>query len=67
MRVPGLSSVLSFGSSRAFIPSLSHNMTTVNQLCSRTIMLLDGQVARTGRTQEVVAEYLKLGSEGGGE
>jgi lipopolysaccharide transport system ATP-binding protein len=45
---------------------VSHNMTAVNQLCPRTIMLADGGVLRDGRTAEVVPEYLKTGS-GGGE
>src|SRR6185312_3976702 len=46
---------------------VSHNMTAVNQLCPRAIMLTDGHLHREGRTAEVVSEYLKLGSEGGGE
>ena len=46
---------------------VSHNMTAVNQLCPRTIMLADGKVARTGPTAEVVPEYLKAGSGGRGE
>ncbi|MCA1614282.1 MAG: ABC transporter ATP-binding protein, partial [Acidobacteria bacterium] len=45
---------------------VSHNMTAVNQLCPRTIMLSDGRVARAGPTAEVVPEYLKAGSGGGG-
>lgn len=44
---------------------VSHNMTAVNQLCPRTIMLADGRVARSGKTSEVVAEYLRLGTGGG--
>jgi lipopolysaccharide transport system ATP-binding protein len=44
---------------------VSHNMTAVNQLCPRAIMLTDGAVACDGRTPEVVAQYLKVG--GGGE
>jgi lipopolysaccharide transport system ATP-binding protein len=46
---------------------VSHNMTAVNQLCPRTIMLADGRVARAGPTAEVVPEYLKAGSGGTGE
>src|SRR5437762_1395373 len=34
---------------------VSHNMTAVNQLCPRAIMITDGQVVRDGRTPEVVA------------
>jgi lipopolysaccharide transport system ATP-binding protein len=46
---------------------VSHNMTAVNQLCPRTIMLANGRVLRDGRTHEVVAEYMRTGSGGGGE
>jgi lipopolysaccharide transport system ATP-binding protein len=46
---------------------VSHNMTAVNQLCPRAIMLADGRISRMGKTQEIVAEYLKIGSESGGE
>ncbi|HEX8707873.1 MAG TPA: ABC transporter ATP-binding protein [Pyrinomonadaceae bacterium] len=46
---------------------VSHNMTAVNQLCSSAVMLADGQIVRQGETGEVVAEYLKMGSESGGE
>jgi lipopolysaccharide transport system ATP-binding protein len=45
---------------------VSHNMTAVNQLCPRAIMIADGEVARDGRTPEVVAAYLQ-GSAAGGE
>jgi lipopolysaccharide transport system ATP-binding protein len=44
---------------------VSHNMTAVNQLCPRTAMLVDGRVARVGKTSEVVAEYLQGGSGSG--
>ncbi|HEY2972569.1 MAG TPA: ABC transporter ATP-binding protein [Pyrinomonadaceae bacterium] len=46
---------------------VSHNMTAINQLCPLTLMLSEGRVARFGNTPEVVAEYLKTGSERGGE
>ena len=46
---------------------VSHNMTAVNQLCPRTIMLADGAVERDGPTAEVVPEYLKAGGVGRGE
>src|SRR4051794_13320786 len=42
---------------------VSHNMTAINQLCERTILLVDGQVAQDGPTTEVIHEYLRLGSE----
>ncbi len=41
---------------------VSHNMTAVNQLCPRAVLLADGRVARVGETSEVVAEYLSVGS-----
>jgi lipopolysaccharide transport system ATP-binding protein len=46
---------------------VSHNMTAVNQLCSRAVLLSGGRLALEGRTQEVVAEYFRAGSDGGGE
>ncbi|HEX8501570.1 MAG TPA: polysaccharide ABC transporter ATP-binding protein [Pyrinomonadaceae bacterium] len=46
---------------------VSHNMTAVNQLCSRAVLLAGGRLALEGRTQEVVAEYFRAGSDGGGE
>ena len=46
---------------------VSHNMTAVNQLCSRSIMLADGKLMLNGKTSEVVATYLQLGSQGGAE
>jgi lipopolysaccharide transport system ATP-binding protein len=36
---------------------VSHNMTTVEALCGRCILLRDGQLARLGPTSEVIAEY----------
>lgn len=46
---------------------VSHNMAAVSQLCTRALLLTDGKIKRAGPTQEVVAEYFKAGSEGGGE
>ena len=46
---------------------VSHNMTAVNQLCTRAVLLSGGRLALEGRTQEVVAEYFRAGSDGGGE
>jgi lipopolysaccharide transport system ATP-binding protein len=45
---------------------VSHNMTAVNQLCTRSLMLLNGTVEKSGPTDEVIAEYLRLsgGDEG---
>jgi homopolymeric O-antigen transport system ATP-binding protein len=46
---------------------VSHNMTYINQLCSQTILLAGGQIARQGKTSEVVAEYLNANAGSGGE
>ncbi|HJP94993.1 MAG TPA: ABC transporter ATP-binding protein [Pyrinomonadaceae bacterium] len=46
---------------------VSHNMAAVSQLCTRAMLVADGQIQRAGPTQEVVAEYFKAGSEGAGE
>jgi lipopolysaccharide transport system ATP-binding protein len=46
---------------------VSHNMTAVNQLCPRAIMLENGRVVRDGPTPDVVADYLRSGSHGAGE
>ncbi|MEP6569282.1 MAG: ABC transporter ATP-binding protein [Acidobacteriota bacterium] len=46
---------------------VSHNMTAVNQLCPRTMMLADGRVVLAGKTSEVVSKYLQAGSGGGAE
>ena len=46
---------------------VSHNMTVINQLCPRTVLLAEGHVVRDGNTSDVVAEYLKTDSESGGE
>jgi lipopolysaccharide transport system ATP-binding protein len=46
---------------------VSHNMAAVSQLCTRAMLLRDGRIERAGPTQEVVADYFKTGSEGGGE
>jgi lipopolysaccharide transport system ATP-binding protein len=43
---------------------VSHNMTAVNQLCPRAILLAGGRVARIGQTADVVAEYLQAGKGG---
>lgn len=41
---------------------VSHNMTAVNQLCTRTLMLVNGTIEKSGPTEEIIAEYLKLSS-----
>ena len=37
---------------------VSHNMDAVCQLCSRCILLREGQIAKSGKTGDVVAAYL---------
>jgi lipopolysaccharide transport system ATP-binding protein len=43
---------------------VSHNMTAINQLCPRAVLLENGQVARIGPTIDVVSQYLESGSGG---
>src|SRR5712691_10929931 len=37
---------------------VSHNMTAVNQLCPRCLLIADGQLVQDGKTAGVVAAYL---------
>jgi lipopolysaccharide transport system ATP-binding protein len=46
---------------------VSHNMTSVNRLCTRALMLSDGRLVADGPSSEVVSEYLRLGAEENGE
>jgi lipopolysaccharide transport system ATP-binding protein len=46
---------------------VSHNMTAVNQLCPRAILLESGQVKESGKTSDVMTQYLKGGAGKGGE
>jgi lipopolysaccharide transport system ATP-binding protein len=46
---------------------VSHNMTVVNQLCPRTILFSNGNIELDGRTSDVIATYLKAGSDSAGE
>lgn len=39
---------------------VSHNMAAVQRLCTRGIVLVAGQVAMRGTTEEAVSEYLRL-------
>jgi lipopolysaccharide transport system ATP-binding protein len=43
---------------------VSHNMTAINQLCPRCLLLADGKVALDGKTSDVVSTYLQTGSGG---
>jgi lipopolysaccharide transport system ATP-binding protein len=46
---------------------VSHNMTAVNQLCTRALHLREGRLVGSGGVSEVIAEYLQGVSESGGE
>jgi lipopolysaccharide transport system ATP-binding protein len=46
---------------------VSHNMTAINQLCPRSVLLSEGRVVRDGPTAGVVHEYLRMGSRQQGE
>ncbi len=38
---------------------VSHNMGAIQNLCSKTILLKDGQIKSIGETDEIIDEYLK--------
>lgn len=38
---------------------VSHNMTTIQDLCNRTILLENGSVVKDGETSEVIRQYLQ--------
>ena len=42
---------------------VSHNMTAVNALCNKAILLKHGKVVTRGRTHDVVNEYIKINSD----
>jgi lipopolysaccharide transport system ATP-binding protein len=46
---------------------VSHNMTAINRLCPRTVLLTDGRVVEDGPTRRVVGEYLRVAAESTGE
>jgi lipopolysaccharide transport system ATP-binding protein len=46
---------------------VSHNMTAINMLCKRAILLAEGKIERDGTAADVVAEYLRTDSESGGQ
>lgn len=46
---------------------VSHNMTAINQLCSRAILLDAGCIRQVGDTPAIVSAYLDSGSERSGE
>ncbi|OAB75750.1 ABC transporter ATP-binding protein [Cochleicola gelatinilyticus] len=42
---------------------VSHNMVSVQQLCTRCILMENGRIKTEGPTQEIIDEYLKLNDE----
>jgi lipopolysaccharide transport system ATP-binding protein len=46
---------------------VSHNMGSVQKLCSRALLIHQGRILRDGPTREVIGEYLGLGAEQVGE
>jgi lipopolysaccharide transport system ATP-binding protein len=46
---------------------VSHNMTFINQLCDRTILLENGRLINDGDTNSVITKYLSKYSENKGE
>lgn len=38
---------------------VSHNLTVIQDLCGRTLLLQDGQLAREGRSSDVIADYIR--------
>ena len=39
---------------------VSHNLNSIQKLCSRAIWIYEGEVRKDGNTKEVVDEYLKV-------
>jgi len=46
---------------------VSHNMTAINQLCPRSLLLVGGRVVRDGPTPEVIRTYLESAAADSGE
>jgi len=46
---------------------VSHNMTAINSLCSRAVLLREGHVAMDGAASDVVSDYLAAADEEPGE
>jgi lipopolysaccharide transport system ATP-binding protein len=42
---------------------VSHNMTAVNALCNKAILLKHGKIVSSGRTHDVINEYIKINSD----
>lgn len=43
---------------------VSHNMSTIQQLCKRAVLLRNGEIYKTGEPSEVVSEYLSDSRQG---
>lgn len=43
---------------------VSHNMSSVQKLCKKSMLLIDGSIALTGETSEIIEEYESYSSEG---
>jgi lipopolysaccharide transport system ATP-binding protein len=46
---------------------VTHNMSAINQLCTRALLLTDGRIQLDGRPEAVAAEYLQRTRLGAGE
>lgn len=46
---------------------VSHNMSAISNLCSKTIWLDAGQIALIGETSEIISKYVSSGTEASGE
>jgi len=46
---------------------VSHNMTAINQLCTRAVLISGGSLALDGKAADVVSAYLESGAVGGGQ
>ncbi len=46
---------------------VSHNMTAVNRLCTRALLVRDGRIVLDGRPPNVISSYLEQAAERGGE
>ncbi|MDP1801066.1 MAG: ABC transporter ATP-binding protein [Bacteroidota bacterium] len=41
---------------------VSHNMSAIAQLCTKSVLLIDGKVKQTGKTEEIISAYVNLTS-----
>ena len=61
-RTKCLDAMSKLGESGRTVVFVSHDLSAIAQLCSRTVWFEDGKVAADGPTTEVIAEYLSSGS-----